>query len=264
MAGAQSFMSYRDHAPPTVCRRERGDRSYLRCDECERTDVPVVVTFNVVAAGSEDNYDGEHSVCRTCLEKALAMLSDPVLIRTKTVASPKEDLARAFATQVHADQKYDSGTEPYVVHLAEVRDVLVEFGWQANAPSYELDLLVSAWLHDVLEDTDISFSEIHEKFGLKVADLVWAVTGVGGSRKARNEDAYEKMRSLPVAIPLKLADRIANARASKQTSPNKLYAMYRSEYVDFYGRLWPSTNPDDRSSRMWVALDLLLGGSDSK
>jgi hypothetical protein len=249
-------MSYLDHVPPKVRRRSRTKDEPIghKCDECERRDAPSLIEFHVVTAGSEDNYDRTHRVCRACLEKSLAMLSDPAFVQTRTVTSGEEDLARVFATSVHADQKYDSGTEPYVVHLAEVRDVLVEFGW-----SYNSDLLVSAWLHDVLEDTAVKSDEIHLKFGERVVRLVWAVTGVGGSRKARNEDAYGKMTSYPESIPLKLADRIANARASKQTSPDRLFEMYRGEYPGFRERLKPHSETDARSERMWAELDALLG-----
>jgi guanosine-3',5'-bis(diphosphate) 3'-pyrophosphohydrolase len=247
-------MSYgRDHEPPFVERR-RMSRSGIMCSECGKSDVPSVVVFNVTAAGSEENYDGEHSVCRACLENALAMFNDPNLVKTKTPLSAAEKAARAFATDKHGYQKYDSGTEPYVVHLAEVRDVAVEFGWTST------EMLLGAWLHDVLEDTTVTPSEFVEEFGSDVGALVWTVTGVGKNRKERNESTYKKMVEYPVAIPLKLADRIANARASKQTSPDSLFEMYRREYhTSFKDRLQRASGMDPRTVAMWKTLDELFG-----
>ncbi len=237
---------------------ERRGRSANRfgyaCDECGKRDVAALVTFDVVAAGPEDNYDGEHSVCKACLEKALAMFSNPDLVATKTPLGPEEKPARAFATKMHDGQKYDSGTEPYVVHLTEVRDTLVEFGWQDDT-----DLLIGGWLHDVVEDTSASPSLVMQEFGARVANLVWAVTGQGKNRVERNGNAYQKMVSYPEAIPLKLADRLANARASKQTSPDKLFEMYRREYPTFRAILEPAGGTDPRTVAMWKALDEILG-----
>ena len=195
-------------------------------------------------------------ICKKCVEKALAMFSDPELVATKTPLSAEEKAARAFATKVHGDQKYDSGTEPYVVHLAEVRDVLVEFGWDG------VELLVSAWLHDAVEDTKTGAGDIAGEFNARVAKLVWAVTGLGGSRKERNEDAYKKMVEYPDSIPLKLADRLANARASKQTSPDALFEMYKREHhASFKDRLQRAGGVDPRTVAMWKALDDIFGAA---
>jgi (p)ppGpp synthase/HD superfamily hydrolase len=150
-----------------------------------------------------------------------------------------EDRARDFAVLAHGGQKY--GTHPYGVHLAAVRKVLADFG-HAGA------LAVAAWLHDTVEDTSATREQIEAEFGPEVAALVWAVTGVGQNRKERVADAYAKMRALPEAITLKLADRIANSEASAKDNP-KLLAMYRSELPTFEAALMPHGDP-----RMWERL----------
>ncbi|MGE3544876.1 MAG: HD domain-containing protein [Kofleriaceae bacterium] len=131
--------------------------------------------------------------------------------------------ARSFAIERHADQRY--GTAPYEVHLAAVRAVLAEIG--ITGP-----LLSAAWLHDVIEDTATTKQEIVDRFGPVVAELVWAVTGVGADRKQRNHAVYAKLRAVPEAVTLKLADRIANVEASLGSSPEML-AKYRSEWPGF-------------------------------
>jgi len=167
-----------------------------------------------------------------------------------------EIVARDLAVRAHGDQKYDSGAAPYVVHLAAVRDALVEFGW-GKTPAEE-DLLVAAWLHDVLEDTKTSDSEIDLQFGPNVFSLVWAVTGVGKNRVERSDDAGRKMQDFPDSIVLKLADRLSNGRASKKSSPDKLFKMYRSEHAAFKAKLFAACPKDPRALAMWVALEKLF------
>jgi (p)ppGpp synthase/HD superfamily hydrolase len=159
-------------------------------------------------------------------------------------AAEAEAKARRFAEERHAGQRY--GEQPYSVHLAAVRAVLASFG-------YAGDLGVAAWLHDVVEDTATTREEIAVEFGAGVAALVWAVTGVGKSRKERNEAAYEKIRSHPPAAILKLADRIANVEASRQR-PDKL-RMYRREWPGFERALAGLGD-----ERMWARLRAALGG----
>ncbi|MFI5298781.1 MAG: HD domain-containing protein [Polyangiales bacterium] len=135
---------------------------------------------------------------------------------------PREPAARAYAVERHGAQAY--GKEPYIVHLAAVRSVLADFDISG-------DLGVAAWLHDTIEDTGTTRGEIVKRFGEQVAALVWAVSGLGATRKQRNLDAYQKIRALPTAATLKLADRIANVEASRDR-PDKL-AMYRAEHQGF-------------------------------
>jgi (p)ppGpp synthase/HD superfamily hydrolase len=136
-----------------------------------------------------------------------------------------ETQARLFAVARHGAQLY--GDKPYVVHLEAVRDLVVSTGHG--------DLAVAAWLHDTLEDTATRKDDLVAGFGPRVAELVWAVTGVGISRADRNRDAYAKIRALPAACNLKLCDRIANVEAAG-SAPAKL-AMYRREMDGFAAAL---------------------------
>jgi (p)ppGpp synthase/HD superfamily hydrolase len=160
---------------------------------------------------------------------------------------PREDEARAFAEIAHEGQKY--GDHPYVVHLAQVRAVLADFGYAGS-------LGIAAWLHDVVEDTAVKRDEVAVRFGQEVGDLVWAVTGEGADRKERNATAYAKIRSLPAAVILKLADRIANVEASRDV-PHKL-ALYRGEWGAFRKALGDLGDP-----RMWARLERAIGAGPS-
>lgn len=138
-----------------------------------------------------------------------------------------EAAARALARSAHGAQRYGEG--PYLNHLATVRGILREHG-------HDGALGVAAWLHDTVEDTAVQRADIERDFGPEVAALVWAVTGVGETRKERVTSAYAKMRAHPAAVDLKLADRIANSEASRRDNP-RLFAMYRDELPGFEAAL---------------------------
>ncbi|MGX1804470.1 HD domain-containing protein [Nocardia sp. NPDC055321] len=159
----------------------------------------------------------------------------------------RESAAVGFAVAAHGGQLY--GGLPYVMHLAAVRGVLRDFGIAG-------DVGVAAWLHDVVEDTAVTVDEVRSGFGDGVAELVWAVTGVGANRQARNADAYAKIGEWPEAVVLKLADRIANVEAGSRGS--SLWEMYRREHPAFKAALSvPSGLVGDRETvtRMWARLD---------
>lgn len=168
------------------------------------------------------------------------------------VVTTAEHTAETFAKAVHLDQKY--GTKPYTVHLQAVRDVLESYGYLG-------DYLPAAWLHDAVEDTITKRETIAVAWGEGVAQLVWAVTGQGANRAARIADAHEKLRAYPRAIPLKLADRIANSEASAAGKTKKeasLLAMYREELPAFEAALLHGLE-EHSEQRMWARLRAALG-----
>ncbi|MFD6401682.1 HD domain-containing protein [Nocardia sp. NPDC060249] len=162
----------------------------------------------------------------------------------------REIEAREFALAAHGDQRY--GDHPYVTHLAAVRGVLDDFG-------YGGELALAAWLHDVVEDTPVTAEDVELRFGREVLDLVWAVTGIGPDRKARNRDAYNKIAAHPKAVILKLADRTANAEASPPAS--SWMGMYRTEHPTFKAHLGGLLADDPTVARMWERLDRRLDPS---
>lgn len=153
--------------------------------------------------------------------------------------------AYSFAAEKHAHQRY--GDAPYTVHLEAVRAVLRDAGFEDEHP-----LAIASWLHDTIEDTATTREEVQAHFGIAVADLVWAVTGIGQNRKERNAHAYAKIRATPDAATLKLADRIANVEASANV-PDKL-AMYRKEWPGFRDALAGHGLPS-----LWERLKKALG-----
>jgi (p)ppGpp synthase/HD superfamily hydrolase len=151
--------------------------------------------------------------------------------------------AEYLAIKHHKGQKYGDG--PYTDHLRQVCCVLTHFG-------YTNEYIVAAWLHDIVEDTDVSLSTIEQTFGSDVSELVWAVTGIGFTRAERNLSQYIKLIQYTKGVTLKLADRIANVQACINMNNTKL-GMYRKEHTTFFQLLHEYGDP-----QMWLFLSELL------
>jgi GTP diphosphokinase / guanosine-3',5'-bis(diphosphate) 3'-diphosphatase len=130
-------------------------------------------------------------------------------------------IARAyyFAAERHAGQKRSSG-EPFLQHCVEVARILAQLRLDATT-------VAAGLLHDVLEDTDTSYSEIGQLFGDKVATLIDGVTKIERyqykSREARQAETYRKMLLSMVedirVILIKFADRLHNMRTLDHLKP---------------------------------------------
>lgn len=160
--------------------------------------------------------------------------------------------ARVYATKAHNGQTY-GGEFPYVIHLQAVESVLLRFGITDE------NLRCAAWLHDVLEDTDLTYEDLVMFFGSEVANIVAALTEPkGGNRKWRHSQTYPRIRQNNDAIIVKLADRIANVEAG-----GRKLGMYRKEHHDFKHALYNvdelrETRYHDVVREMWNYLDSLL------
>jgi guanosine-3',5'-bis(diphosphate) 3'-pyrophosphohydrolase len=125
-----------------------------------------------------------------------------------------ERVLRAFqiGAEAHAGQERKSG-EPYITHPVAVAGILAELGLDAET-------IISAILHDTLEDTELSRESLSAEFGEVVADLVDGVTKLDkmrfSSRQEADAESFRKMllamaRDLRVIL-IKLADRLHNMR----------------------------------------------------
>lgn len=153
--------------------------------------------------------------------------------------------AKSYATLHHVIRKGQLyGNLPYTHHLQAVEETLVYFCEQ------RLFMRMAAWLHDIVEDTDVKHRDIEENFGEEVARLVLAVTSEDGpNRKVRNALTYPKIRAAgPDAIRLKLADRLANV-----TNGGGSVKMYSREHSEFRFGLFDPLDRDN--SLMWLTLD---------
>lgn len=151
-------------------------------------------------------------------------LFDP-LYQSITYLDPKEietvREAYHFADKAHLGQMRATG-EPYITHPVAVACICAQWKLDANA-------LISALLHDTIEDQGVLKSEIAEKFNADVAELVDGLTKlerIGLTSKAEQQaESFRKMllamaRDVRVIL-VKLADRLHNMRTLDGVSVEK-------------------------------------------
>lgn len=136
-----------------------------------------------------------------------------------------EDMARIrlaydFARTAHARQRRKTG-EPYIVHpIAVARICGVELCLDAN-------VIIAAFLHDVVEDTDYTIEEVRECFGDDVASLVRVVTKPMKDKYelTKQLDNFKQMLNAMQGdirgILIKLADRLHNMRTLQSMRTDK-------------------------------------------
>jgi GTP pyrophosphokinase len=144
-----------------------------------------------------------------------------------------------FAEEAHKDQKRESG-EPYFIHPVAVAEILAELGMDTNT-------IVAGLLHDVIEDTEISYDETVELFNAEIANLVEGVTKLTKlgemEYKTKEEQQADNVRKMLLAmakdirvIIIKLADRLHNMRTLKYM-PVKKQKNKAKETLDIYAPL---------------------------
>lgn len=142
--------------------------------------------------------------------------------------------AYQVASKAHKDQKRKSG-EPYIIHPLCVGIILSEL-------QLDKETIIAGILHDVLEDTDISYDELKDLFGEEVVQLVEGVTKLTQLTYSKDkvEVQAENLRKMFLAmakdirvILIKLADRLHNMRTMQYQTPQKQIEKSR-ETMDIY------------------------------
>ena len=161
---------------------------------------------------------------RTDEVKLPRWLQECLLKQTKSEAESDDTLicrAFNFAYQLHEGQTRKSG-EPYIAHPIAVASLLRDLGGDSVT-------IAAGFLHDVVEDTDITSEEIEEMFGVQVRLLVEGVTKLSkfnfSSTTERQAENFRRM-FLAMAtdirvIVVKLADRLHNMRTLDHLKPEK-------------------------------------------
>ncbi|MGE7182726.1 RelA/SpoT family protein [Peribacillus sp. NPDC006672] len=153
------------------------------------------------------------------------LTAEQVVERASLYLQPEEaefiHRAYKYAEYSHREQFRKSG-EPYIIHPIQVAGILADL---------EMDpaTIAAGFLHDVVEDTEITLKDIEENFSPEVAMLVDGVTKLGKIKyKSQQEQQAENHRKMFVAmaqdirvILIKLADRLHNMRTLKHLPQEK-------------------------------------------
>ncbi|MGM0560267.1 MAG: RelA/SpoT family protein [Pseudomonadota bacterium] len=145
--------------------------------------------------------------------------------------------AYVYATKMHGSQKRASG-DPYFSHPIEVAGILTEL-------KLDCDSIITALLHDVVEDTDGSLKDIESLFGEEIAKLVDGVTKLSllelQSEKSKHAENFRKLvlaMSEDIRVLLvKLADRLHNMRTLHFIKSEEKRRRIARETMDIYAPL---------------------------
>jgi (p)ppGpp synthase/HD superfamily hydrolase len=116
--------------------------------------------------------------------------------------------AKKFSQDKHKSQKKQDGVTTYFEHVEGVVSRIKSLGIT------DKDVLCAAWLHDIIEQTDVTFDQINEKFGRKTAIIVLSLTKDKNISRKHSEEQYVnqlKNANLQTKI-IKLCDISANMR----------------------------------------------------
>lgn len=147
-------------------------------------------------------------------------------------------IKKAFYTsmEAHNGVRRKSG-EPYIYHPLEVAEICVsEIGLGTTS-------IISALLHDVVEDTEMEVADIERLFGSKVAKIIEGLTKISGVFEYGSSQQAENFRKMLLTLSddvrvilIKLADRLHNMR-TLQSMPRHKQLKIANETIYLYAPL---------------------------
>jgi (p)ppGpp synthase/HD superfamily hydrolase len=167
--------------------------------------------------------------------------------------------AKQFAIEAHQGQWY--GGKPYEFHLSAVVTLVAQARDPVLHPNFLEDI---AWLHDVLEDTEVDAIELVEQFGSFITRSVQIITDPSGqpNRASRKTMTNSRLRICNVediteraALIVKIADRLANIKYSALNGDHGKLEMYRKEHAAFEA----AVRREDMIPSYWDRMKFELG-----
>ena len=124
--------------------------------------------------------------------------------------------AAQFAQTAHEGQlRKGAALMPYITHPAEVAEIVREYGGGDAA-------IIAAWLHDTVEDTDVTLYDIERHFGPRISSLVDELTDNPTLTKAQQHQAQidSAAHMTSTAALVKAADQLSNVRSLRLNPPD--------------------------------------------
>jgi Guanosine polyphosphate pyrophosphohydrolases/synthetases len=150
------------------------------------------------------------------------------------------DKAIVFATERHAGAVRKGTGRPYILHPLEAA-VIVE------TMTEDAEVIAAAVLHDVMEDAGVTYAELAQKLGPRVADLVSVESEnkrtdrpAESTWKIRKSETLERLKDAPIEEKMiTLGDKLSNIKA-----------IYRDQ-AELGDALWSRFNCKDKSEHEW-------------
>ena len=134
--------------------------------------------------------------------------------------------AITFGAKAHAGQLDDSGKDYFMTHCWQVYEIVRVLYFD------DFELQAAALLHDILEDTDVTYDALASEFGVDVANLVQEVTH---ERRADDSGWYFPHLHSIRGIVLKFADRASNL--------SRMEGVWDTKHIEKYlkkSKFWQS------------------------
>src|SRR5205085_3584904 len=145
--------------------------------------------------------------------------------------------AYGYGLTAHGEQLRASG-DPYFVHPLEVAAILTDL-------KLDVPTIVTALLHDTIEDTHVTYEDVEQRFGKEIAELVDGVTKLSKlelfSERTKQAENFRKLllaMSNDIRVLLvKLADRLHNMRTISHLKNESARLRIAQETIEVYAPL---------------------------
>ena len=153
-------------------------------------------------------------------------------VPTFVTQHPQTQAAVAYAERMHAGQQRADGT-PFILHPLEVASLLHDNG----APDH---LIAAGVMHDLIEKTAVSASDLREGFGPRITALVLAVSDdeqIGGYAKRKAALRQQVSGAGDEALTLFAADKLSKVRElRRETTRDSTDGATRGRVREFRAR----------------------------
>lgn len=142
--------------------------------------------------------------------------------------------AAEFAAKAHEGVVRKGSHLPYIVHPMEVAMVV-------SVLTEDVEVIAAAYLHDVIEDADITYEKLREVFGRRVADLVQAESeDKTKTWRERKQATIDRMENAPLEEKvIAFADKLCNLRSTA------------TDYLVMGDEIWKKFHEKDKGMHAW-------------